>query len=83
MSKEVTPAHFILDLICNPIITDRAHRSITTLLSSGKMSLLGLQLCILPDTVSTTLKCVINGLNSNSSLKHFLCFSHINVTHVH
>ncbi len=83
MSKEVTPAHFALNLICNPIITDRAHRSITTLLSRCKMSSLGLLFCMLPDTVSTTLKCVISGLN-NSPLKHLsLGFSHISDTHVH
>ncbi len=83
---EVTLGNITLTLIDNLIITDRANRSITTLLSSGKISHFHLRSCTLPDTVSTTLKCIINGLNKNSSLhvkELTLVNSNINITHVH
>ncbi len=85
MSKginEVILGDLSLSLSGNPIITDRANTSITTLLSRCHITLLS---CMLPDTTSTTLKCIINGLN-NSSLdleELILTGSHINITHVH
>ncbi len=63
MSKEVTPGGLFLRLAGDPIITDRANRSITTLLS--RCLSFTLQACMLPGTTSTTLKCIINGLNNS------------------
>ncbi len=86
MSKgidKVTPGKLDLALGANPIITERANRSITTLLSSGKITYLTLSSCTLPDTVSTTLKCIINGLNNSSLEELKLIDSHINIVHVH
>ncbi len=83
MSKginEVTPGDLSLILIGNPIITDRANRSITTLLSRSKIECFTLRSCMLPGTVSTTLKCIINGLNNSSSLQQLsLTHSFINI----
>ncbi len=79
---EVTPGNLSLVLTGNPIITDSAHTSITTLLSSGKIAALCLHSCMLPDTVSTTLKCIIDGLNNSLLDDLALINSHINITHV-
>ncbi len=82
--EEVTPGDFSLTLNNNKIITDRANRSITTLLSRCRIiSLLCLDSCMLPGTVSTALKCIINGLNNSSLEGISLTNSHINNTHIH
>ena len=86
MSKginNVTRGKLHLSLTGNPIITDRANRSITTLLSSGIITNFDLNASIFPGTVSTTLKCIINGLNYSSLEYLSLTGSHINVTHLH
>ncbi len=80
---DVTPGEFSLNLTNNPIITDRANRSITTLLSRCKISLLTLHSCMLPGTASRTLKFIINGLNTSSLQNLCLVRSHIDITHVH
>ncbi len=86
MSKginKVTRGKLHLNLTGNLIITDRANRSITTLLSSGKITNFELNASMFPGTVSTTLKCIINGFNYSSLEYLSLIGSHINVTHVH
>ncbi len=86
MSKgidEETPGNLYLTLGKNPIITDRANRSITTLLSRCKIKYFSFISCKLPGTVSTTLKCIINGLNYSSLKCLTLTGSHIYSSHVH
>ncbi len=82
-NNEATPGELSLSIFANPIITDRANRSITTLLSKCKIGCYALNSCMLPGTVSTTLKCIIDGLNNSSIKELYLFNSHINITHVH